>query len=249
MAKRNHPISARAWRPARTPIEGIRAKLGSIECTVANLSHSGAMLRGRAELPVGHELTLHLEFEPQAIGTRVRVVRCEAVDVELPGEAVWRRKEYSLGVHFLDRSPELAAAIRDVTKQTVGIEQSQARILVLGKEDGVSSLIEQTLAEAEYKPRVLTQARYAITTAKRIGAKAVVVNLEVDREFSARTVLDTLRSDPSTRQLPIIICARTSWLQPTYRTYISDKRLRLLLVPFTPEELIATVDKAIEEAQ
>jgi DNA-binding NtrC family response regulator len=152
-------------------------------------------------------------------------------------------------VHFLDRSPELVAAIRDATNQTTGIEQSQARILVLGKEDDVSALIEQTLAEAEYKPRVLTHARYAISTAKRIGAKAVVVNLELDREFSARTVLDTLRSDPATQQLPIVICARQAWLQPTYRTYITDKRLRLLLVPFTPEELIATVDKAIEEAQ
>jgi DNA-binding NtrC family response regulator len=169
--------------------------------------------------------------------------------MELPGEAVWRRKEYSLGVQFIDRTPELAAAIRDATNLTTGIEQSQARILVLGKEDDVSALIDRTLSDADYKPRVLTHARYAISTAKRIGAKAVVVNLELDQEFSARTVLDTLRSDPATQQLPIVICARQAWLQPTYRTYITDTRLRLLLVPFTPEELIATVDKAIEEAQ
>jgi CheY-like chemotaxis protein len=220
-----------------------------MECTVANLSHTGAMLRSRVELPVGHEVTLVFELEPRPIAARVRVVRCEAVDVELPGESVWRRKDYSLGVHFIDRSPELAAAIRGLTRQTTGIEQSEARILVLGKDDDVSSLIEQTLTEAAYKPRILTHARYAISMATRIGAKAVVVNLEIDRDFSARTVLDTLRSDPATQQLPIVICARQAWLQPTYRTYISDKRLRLLLVPFTPEELIATVDKAIEEAQ
>jgi CheY-like chemotaxis protein len=249
MAKRIHSTSARAWRPARTAIQGIRAKLGDMECTVANISQTGAMVRGRGEMPVGSEVKLLLEFEPRPVTVRARVVRCEAVDVELPGEAVWRRKDYSLGVHFIDRTPELAAAIRDATNQTTGIEQSQARILVLGKEDDVSTLIERTLSEADYKPRVLTHARYAISTAKRIGAKAVVVNLELDREFSARTVLDTLRSDPATQQLPIVICARQAWLQPTYRSYITDKRLRLLLVPFTPEELIATVDKAIEEAQ
>src|SRR3954462_2143724 len=98
MAKRNNPISARAWRPARTPIQGIRAKLGSVECTVANLSQTGAMLRSRVELPVGHEVNFLFEFEPQPVGTRVRVVRCEPLDIELPGEAVWRRNEYSLGV-------------------------------------------------------------------------------------------------------------------------------------------------------
>ena len=248
MKKRENRTSPKAWRPARTPIQGLRAKLGNLECTVANLSHTGAMLRSRVEVPVGCEVDLLIEFAPRGVSTLARVVRCEAIDVELPGEAVWRRKDFSLGVHFLDRSADLAAAIRGITNLTTGIEHSEARILVLGKEDEISSLVEKTLADAEYLPRVLTHPRYAISTAKRIGAKAVVVNLEIDPEFSARNVLDTLRSDPATAQLPIIICARQAWLQPTHRNYIDDKRLRLLLVPFTPEELVATVDRAIDEA-
>lgn len=249
MAKRSNRPSTRAWRPARTPIQGIRAKLGNLECIVANLSHTGAMLRSRLEVQVGCELNLLFELAPRPISTRVRVVRCEAVDVQLPGEAVWRRKDYALGVHFIDRPIDLTAAIRELTRQTTGIEHTEARILVLGRDDEVSALVERALADADYRPRVLTHARYAISTAKRIGAKAVVVNLEIDPEFSARNVFDTLRGDPATQALPIIICARQAWLQQTHRSYISDKRLRLLLVPFTPEELIATVDKAIEEAK
>lgn len=247
MRKRDNRTSTKAWRPVRTPIQGIRAKLGNLECTVANLSHTGAMLRCRAEVPVVREVNLLLEFASGAVSTPVRVVRCDAIDVELPGEAVWRRKDFSLGVHFLDRPGDLTAAIRAVTHQTTGIEHAQARILVLGKEDEISSLVAKTLTDAEYLPRVLTHPLYALSTAKRIGAKAVVVNLEIDPEFSARNVLDTLRSDPATARLPIIICARQAWLQPTHRHYIDDKRLRLLLVPFTPEELVATVDRAIDE--
>ena len=118
---------------------------------------------------------------------------------------------------------------------------------VLGKDDEVSRLLEQTLVGSDYMPRILTHPRYAISTVKRIGAKAVIVNLELDPEFSARSVFDTLRADPATARLPIIICARQAWLQSTHRTYISDKRLRLLLVPFTPEELVMTLDKALDE--
>jgi CheY-like chemotaxis protein len=245
VAKRDQRQSARAFRPARTPIEGIRAKLGNLECTVANLSSTGAMLRSRLDVPVGREMSLLLEL-PTPVTTKVRVMRCEPVDVALPGAAVWRKQDFALGVHFLDSHGELAGAIRSLAKQT-GIEHSQARVLVLGKDDEISRLVDKALEDAEYKPRVLTHPRYAVSTAKRIGAKAVVVNLEIDPQFSARTVLETLRADPATATLPIILCARQAWLQPSHKNYISDRRLRLLLVPFTPEELVATVDRAIEE--
>ena len=241
MAKR---ISTRAFRPARTPVQGIRARVGRVECTVANLSSTGAMLRSRVEVPVGSEV--HMQFDlPTPVATTVRVMRCEPIDVPLPG-AVWRKQEFALGVHFLDHHGELSGVIRSLAQQT-GIEHSQARVLVLGKDDEVSRLVDRTLADAEYKPRVLTHLRYAVSTAKRIGAKAVVVNLEIDQQFSARSVLDTLRADPTTATIPIVLCARQAWLQQTHRSYIDDRRLRLLLVPFTPEELVATVDRAIEE--
>ena len=245
MAKREPRATARASRAARTAVRGIRAKLGTIACTVANLSSSGAMLRSRVEVPAGREIKLLLEL-PAPVTANVQVVRCEPIDVELPGAAVWRKQEFALGVHFLEHHAELAAVIASLARQT-GLEHSQARVLVLGNDDAVSRLVDKALADAEYKPHVLTHPRYALTTAKRIGAKAVIVNLEVDAQFSARSIVDTLRGDPATASMPIILCARQAWLQPTYKSYINDRRLRLLLVPFTPEELVAIVDRAIEE--
>ena len=63
------------------------------------------------------------------------------------------------------------------------IEHTEPRILVLGKDDEVGRLIARALAEGEYHPRMVTHARYAVATARRIGAKAIVVNLEIDPEF------------------------------------------------------------------
>lgn len=207
------------------------------------------MLRSRTEMAIGVEARLLLEREPHPVSVRVRIMRCEPVDVALPGEAVWRRNEFALGVMSLDLSRELTAVIRSVTKVTVGIEHSEPRVLVLGQDDEVSRLIERALLDADYLPRILTHPRYAVTTAKRIGAKVVIVNLKIDPDFSARGIFDTLRSDPATVKLPIIICARQAWLQPNHLGYIDDKRLRLLLVPFTPEELVMALDRAIDEGK
>jgi CheY-like chemotaxis protein len=104
--------------------------------------------------------------------------------------------------------------------------------------------MDKALCDAEYAPRVLTHPRYAVSTAKRIGAKAIVINLEIDPQLIALSVLDRLRADPVTAAMPIILCAREP-LQ--YKRHVDDKRLRLLLVPFTPEDLVAAVDHAIDE--
>lgn len=240
MVKRAARPSARVFRPARSPVPAVGAKLGDIACTVTNLSSSGAMLRSRLEVPVGREITLVFDL-PSPVITQVRVVRCEPVDVPLPA-AVWRQHDFALGVHFLKHHDELAATIRSLAKQT-GIEHSQARVLVLGTDDEMSRLVDASLSGAEYAPRVLTHPRYAVSIAKRIGAKAIIVNLEIDPQLSSPNVIDTLRGDPVTATIPIILCAR----QAPPQRYLDDRRLRLLLVPFAPGDIVSAVDRAIDE--
>jgi len=236
----------RATRPARTPIHDIRARLGTLECTVANLSLTGAMLRAKREVAVGRDAVLALNLEPQAVTGRARVARCEPLDVPLPG-AVWRQQQYAIGVHFLDPSAAFSAAVRSLIK-SIGIEHSQPRVLVLGEGDKISDLIEKTLSEADYVPRVLTHPGYALSTARRIGAKAIILSLNLDPKFSGRQIIETIRADAAMARLPIILCVRRAWLQPAHSAFITHQRVRLLLVPFTPEELVLTLDRMIEEA-
>lgn len=228
-------------------MEGIHARLGIVDCTLSNLSTTGAGVRAHEELAPGRELPLKVEVEPQPITVTVKVARCEPVDVALPGAAVWRRPGYAIGVSFINPSSELKDLVRRLTRGVAGIEQSSPRVLVLGNDDEISRLIEKTLNEAEYVARVLTHPRYAVSTARRIGARAVVVNLRLDPEFSTRSILETLHASAATANLPVIVCARQAWLQPIHRTYLNEHRLRLLLVPFTPEELVMTIDRAIQE--
>ena len=56
----------------------------------------------------------------------------------------------------------------------------------------------------------------------------------------------TLQADAVTASLPIVLCARQD-RQAVQKPHLRDRQVRLLLVPFTPEELVAAVDKAIAE--
>src|SRR3954453_3496137 len=132
MATRIQRKRPRAWRQARSPVEGVSGKLDNLECQVANLSSTGAMLRSRVEVPVGHEARLSLLLGEHSAAVRVQVVRCEAVETPMPGEAVWRRQDFALGVKFLDRSADLTTLIRTATREISGIEHTEPRILVIG---------------------------------------------------------------------------------------------------------------------
>jgi CheY-like chemotaxis protein len=244
MSKRR--VAPRASRPVRIAIHGVQARIDSIECSLENVSETGAMLVSRFDLPIGHEATLVIRTEPTIVTARVRVARCDSIDVAMPG-AVWRRQNYSIGVAFLERTGGLRRAVRALMKEASGVEQTSPRVLVIGERDPVTSLIDTTLTEADYVPTLLEDPRYAVRTAKRIGAKAIFVNLRIDPAFSARSVLDLLRADPATADLPVFVCARLAWLQSTHRTYLEAQRLRPLLVPFTPEELVMTLDRALSE--
>jgi CheY-like chemotaxis protein len=246
MPPRDRRTAPRAWRPVRIPVDGVRARIDGLECSLANLSAAGAMVRSRRELAVGREVPLVIETEPTPVSVQVRVVRCEPVDVAMPG-AVWRRQDHALGVLFLQPSGDLRQAVRKLMKEASGIEHSSARVLVVGEDDAIAKLIGRTLKDADYVPRFLTDPRYAIGMAKRTGAKAILVNLHIDPDFSARAILDALRDDPFTAELPVVVCARQAWLRPSHRSYLAGKRLRLLLVPFTPEELVMTLDRGISE--
>jgi hypothetical protein len=205
------------------------------------------MLLCPVKLPVGHEARLVIEAG-HPVSAQVRVTRCDPRDVALPG-AVWRTQEQALGIVFLDPPAELRRTVGRLMNEASGVERASPRVLVLGEDNAVSRLIDTTLTEADYVPRLLIDPRHAVRFARSIGAKAILVNLRIDPEFSARWVLDALRADAATARLPVIVCARQAWIQPTHRSYIERERLRLLLVPFTPEELVAIVDRALAEQQ
>lgn len=245
MTKRRGRVKPRASRPARIPTPGLHGRLGELDCTVGNLSPTGALLLTRTELPLESDWSLQITLPDGAVSVKCQVVRCESMEIQMPG-AVWRRKDSAIGVMFKSVPAPVLQAIRQFCKTSVAIEESAPRVLVIGMDAELNKLISSTLAEAEYVPRIITELRDAPPVAKRIGAKAAVIDLEGGGR-AMFDVIDALRKHSASRTIPLIGCAEIGLLSERQRAHLSEQRVRLLALPLTPEELINAVDRALLE--
>jgi len=241
MIKRGARVKPRASRPARILTPGLNGRIGDVDCSVGNLSPTGALLLTRHEIPLETSWPLCLQLPSGDVHVTCRIVRCESIEIQMPG-AVWRRKDSAIGVLFDGASPAANQAIRSFCHTTVAMEESAPRVLVIGSDTELSKVISSTLADADYVPRVITNAREATSVARRIGAKVAVVNLE-DGRILLDTV-DALRASPVAGDIPIVACVAFSKLPERQRQHLGEQRVRLLALPLTPEELVETVDRA-----
>lgn len=81
-----------------------------------DLSEGGALVLFPAELAVGRELRLQIEWENRSYLVPARVKRCVANQVRLPS-ATLARTQYDVAVEFFDVPPETAAAIRQILER------------------------------------------------------------------------------------------------------------------------------------
>jgi len=242
MSKRRSRVKPRASRPARILTPGLKGKLGDIDCAVGNLSFTGALLLTRHEVPLESSWPLFLMLPGEPVHVRCRIVRCESMEVQLPG-AVWRRKDSAVGVLFDQVAAVASQAIRRFCQTTVPTEESQPRVLIVGTDSELSKVISSTLADADYVPRVISDVNEAVAVARRIGAKVAVLNFEGGRGMF--DVLDALRANPATHEMPLVGCVSMARLSERRRLHLSEQRVRVLALPLTPEELVDAVDRAV----
>jgi CheY-like chemotaxis protein len=234
----------RASRPARVPTPGLIGRLGDFDCSVGNLSSTGALLLTGQELQLDSVWDLQLNLQSGAVNLKCRIVRCESMEILLQG-AVWRRRESAIGVAFEKASAATLQAIGRLCDTSAPLEEAAPRVLVISIDLEFSKLISSALADADYVPRIITELRDAPGVARKIGAKAAIVN--VDGGQALFEVVDGLRKAAVSRTMPIVGCATLSSLSDRQRSHLSEQRVRLLAMPVTPEELIDAVDRAVLE--
>jgi len=79
---------------------------------VVNLSRTGALVRTSHHQRAGAEWPLVLELREAAVTLKARVVRCDAAAVPRHGA----RRQYTLGLTFVDPSKEAQAVIDEVCR-------------------------------------------------------------------------------------------------------------------------------------
>ena len=99
-------------RPPRIPVVGARAQIATTVADVVNLSRTGALVRTTHHQRPGAEWPLVLELRKAAVTLKARVVRCDAAAVPRHGA----RRQYMLGLAFIEPSKEAQTVIDDVCK-------------------------------------------------------------------------------------------------------------------------------------
>ena len=108
-------------------------------------------------------------------------------------------------------------------------------------------LVRDLLGGEGYEVATCLFAREAYPMARRIRPDVVLLDI-VMPEVSGWDVLGLIRGDPQLRAVPIVIC--TAWAEQAaaHMQEIREPDLWLLPKPFDAEDLIATVDEALELA-
>ena len=122
------------------------------------------------------------------------------------------------------------------------------RVLVVDDTLSLLDLIRDLLEGEGYDVTTCLFAREAYPLALRLRPDLVMLDI-VMPEVSGWDVLDHIRRDPRLAHLPIVIC--TAWAEQAAARMreLRQPHLWLLPKPFDAEELVDTVDEALELAR
>lgn len=238
----------RITRSVRVPTPGLRARVNSVTGDLINVSATGALIRASRTLSVGSEWPVTLDLEARRIDLSGRVVRCQAMAVELPGGAVLTGRLHALGVLFTSVSSAAMQAIVQLCGGTLSVEELPYRILVVS-DDAVSNAgMSQTLIDFGYQVRPVTDARQVLDAAKESRADAVLIDLAWRGEPSMWWVFEVLKTDPATARIPLVALTEADALKPDRARYLAERRVRVLTQPTARDTLQSVLQDALREA-
>lgn len=239
----------RRTRAVRVPTPGVRARVNSTRGDVLNLSATGALLRVFGELHVGSEGPVTLDLDSRRIELAGRIVRCERQTIELPGGAMLKQPEYTVGVMFIRPSADAMQGIAQLCGGAVATEELPFRILLVGDDTAMNGAIGRTLSGAGYQLRVIADAREALAAAKAFCPDATVVELRPRRDPPAWWLFDVLASNADTSGILLVAIAEPSSLQPDCRRYLDDRHVLLVPRSSVPESLLPLLARTLGVAR
>ena len=103
---------------ADPPLVRIAGSLGRL----VDVSETGALVQVQQTITADREWRMLISLDPEPVELGVRVVRSEAVSVQLP-DATWQRQEYAIGLAFTELPLKAKEAIQRLCGEAFGKEE------------------------------------------------------------------------------------------------------------------------------
>lgn len=102
-------------------------------------------------------------------------------------------------------------------------------------------LMELVLSDVGYKTLIFFEGGRAYENIKTHMPDLVVLDIRMEHPDAGWVILDLMRLDPVTADIPVIVCSADYQALEKKEEYLQSKRVSILRKPFDIEDLIAGV--------
>ncbi len=118
------------------------------------------------------------------------------------------------------------------------------RITVVNNDTAFLNLMSDLLGDEGYRITVLTVSDQAYDMIRKDKPDLVILDIGTEQEDTAWTVLNLLRLDPETANIPVIVASVDGKLLKLKEEQLKSKKCEILEKPFELEELLIRVRAA-----
>lgn len=123
------------------------------------------------------------------------------------------------------------------------------RIVVVEDDPGILGLIGDVLIDEGYDVVLFASPLSAIEQIAQLHPDLVILDYLFAGEASGWRVLQALKLNPETADIPVIICTALLWVAREMDRYVATREVTLLWKPFSVDDLLAAVQRMLSDAQ
>src|SRR5215216_2230926 len=118
-------------------------------------------------------------------------------------------------------------------------------IIVVNQDTAFLELMEELLSEEGYHSSIEKEGDKAYATIKKTSPDLVVLDIRINNPEAGFNVVDLMRIDPETQNIPVIICSTATQIIRENEERLRAKNCDILMKPFNIDELLSKVQAII----